>query len=162
MFIRTASRRDLHAIRALLAETWHAPEPIDGAARVTGIPDDWHSMASLEVRLAEPNSEFLVADDGKEIGGLAFASADESGKAVALRQLCVLPRHQGQGVGRRLLDEVIDSFPDAELIRVEVEPANAGAVGFYRSNGFVAAGEASNCRPERSAIAALVLERRLG
>ena len=31
--------------------------------------------ASLKARLARPDSEFLVADDGKEIGGMAFAAA---------------------------------------------------------------------------------------
>lgn len=158
MFIRTASRRDLHAIRALLAGARHAADAsVHGAERAAGVADDWHSMAALEARLVEPNSEFLVADDGNEIGGMAFASADESGKVATLRQHCVLPGHRGRGVGRQLLDEVVDSFPDAELVRVEVEPADAGAVGFYRTNGFVAAGGTSDRRPE-----VLVLELRLG
>lgn len=93
---------------------------------------------------------------------MAFASSDESGKAIALRQLYVLPRHQGRGVGRLLLDEVIDSFPNAELIRAEVEPANLRAVAFYKSNGFLESGETPNCGHERSAIDGLVLERSLG
>ncbi len=48
MFVRTASERDLVAIRALLVETWHATyDAIYGAAKVTEITDEWHSIASL-------------------------------------------------------------------------------------------------------------------
>lgn len=48
MFVRTASERDLVAIRALLVETWHATyDAIYGAAKETEITDEWHSIASL-------------------------------------------------------------------------------------------------------------------
>lgn len=41
MFVRTASERDVPAIRALLVETWHDTDAIYGAAKVTEITDDW-------------------------------------------------------------------------------------------------------------------------
>ncbi|RUW65366.1 GNAT family N-acetyltransferase, partial [Mesorhizobium sp. M4B.F.Ca.ET.089.01.1.1] len=85
MFVRTASERDLVAIRALLVETWHATyDAIYGVERVTAITDDWHSIASLKARLTRPNSEFLVADDGKRLGGMAFAAATTDPKIVLL------------------------------------------------------------------------------
>ncbi|TIU66551.1 MAG: GNAT family N-acetyltransferase, partial [Mesorhizobium sp.] len=59
MFVRTASERDLVAVRALLVETWHATyDAIYGAERVTAITDAWHSITSLKTRLTRPNSEF--------------------------------------------------------------------------------------------------------
>src|SRR6187401_3219038 len=125
MFVRSASERDLAQVRALLVETWHATyDTIYGAARVTSITDDWHSMASLKARLTRQNSEFLVADDGKELGGMAFAVADGDGKVLALNQLYVRPVHQGRGIGGMLLDEMLTSFPNAETARLEVEEAN--------------------------------------
>ena len=138
MFVRTASERDLKAVRDLLVETWHATyDAIYGAERVTAITDDWHSLASLKRRLDQPNAEFLVADDGKQLGGMAYAAADAAGKSVMLRQLYVRPAFQGRGIGGMLLDEIIESFPDATLFRLEVEEANAKAIGFYLSQGFV-------------------------
>lgn len=143
MFIRTASERDLAPIRDLLVETWHATyDGLYGAERVTEITDRWHSIAALKARLVKPRSEFLVADDGKEIGGMAFATADADGRTVELRSLYVLPRHQGRGVGGLLLEEMIDSFPEASLIRAEVEPENGRAVAFYKACGFVEKGMA--------------------
>lgn len=142
MFVRTAGERDLAAIRALLVETWHATyDAIYGAERVTAITDEWHSIASLKVRLTRPNSEFLVADDGKRIGGLAFAESIDGGKLVVLKQLYVLPDLQGRGIGGMLLDEIIESFPEARAIRLEVEQQNARAVAFYEANGFVRSGD---------------------
>ncbi|MBN9221615.1 MAG: GNAT family N-acetyltransferase [Mesorhizobium sp.] len=143
MFVRTAGDRDLAAIRALLVETWHATyDAIYGAERVTAITDEWHSIASLKARLTKPNSEFLVADDGKRIGGVAFAESVDDGRTIALKQLYVLPDLQGRGIGGMLLDEVIESFPEARGIRLEVEAQNTRAVAFYEANGFVRSGDA--------------------
>lgn len=144
MFVRTAGERDLAAIRALLVETWHATyDAIYGAAKVTEITDEGHSIASLKARLTKPVSEFLVADDGKRIGGVAFAESTDSGKMVVLRQLYVLPSLQGRGIGGMLLDEIIESFPEADSIRLEVEAQNTRAIAFYEANGFVRPGDAS-------------------
>ena len=162
MFVRTASERDLVAIRALLVETWHATyDAIYGAERVTAITDDWHSIASLKARLTRPNSEFLVADDGKRLGGMAFAAATTDPKIVLLNQLYVRPARQRQGIGRLLLDEVEASFPEMRTLRLEIEEANAGAIAFYEANGFRHAGRTTDCGGS-SGWPALILEKRLG
>ncbi|MER8727820.1 GNAT family N-acetyltransferase [Mesorhizobium sp. M0136] len=162
MFVRTASERDLAAVRALLVETWHATyDAIYGAARVTEITDEWHSIAALKARLTRPNSEFLVADDGKSIGGMAFAAATTDAGVVMLNQLYVHPAWQRQGIGQALLDEIEASFPEARTLRVEVEEANAPAVAFYRSRGFTPAGNTADCGGA-SGLPALVLEKAIG
>jgi ribosomal protein S18 acetylase RimI-like enzyme len=163
MFVRTASERDLKAVRDLLVETWHSTyDPIYGRERVTAITDDWHSLPSLKRRLDQPNTEFLVADDGKQLGGMAYASADVAGKSVMLHQLYVRPAFQGRGIGGMLLDEIVESFPDAMLFKLEVEEANAKAIGFYVAQGFEQTGRTANCGAEGSGIPALILERRRG
>ncbi len=163
MFVRTASERDLPAVRDLLVETWHATyDSIYGADRVTEITDDWHSVASLKARLVRPNAEFLVADDGQRIGGMVYAAATRDPAVVMLHQLYVRPGLQRGGLGAMLLREIEDSFPEARTIRLEVEPANAAAVAFYIANGFVEAGATSNCGGPHSEIPATILEKRLG
>ena len=129
MFVRTASSRDIEAVRALLVETWHDTyDAIYGPDKVTAITDDWHSIASLEARLVRPNSEFLVADDGERIGGL-------------------------------LLDEIESCFPDADKVRLEVAEANAKAVTFYLAQGFAKVGMTANCGSSSSDIPAAIYER---
>lgn len=153
MFIRTAGERDLEAIKALLAETWHATyDAIYGRKRVNEITAEWHSMAALRRRLTHPHSEFLVADDGKAIAGMAFAASVDEGRVVWLRQLYVLPAQQRRGIGAMLLDEVSESFPEASLIRLEVEAENLNAIGFYRAQGFIVSDTAETTQDEVSVV----------
>jgi ribosomal protein S18 acetylase RimI-like enzyme len=162
-FVRTAGEGDIEAVRLLLVETWHATyDAIYGAERVTQLTDTWHSLDSLRRRLTRPSSEFLVADDGERIAGMAFAAADAEGKTVTLHQLYVLPAYQGHGIGGALLDEVLDDFPDAEIVRLEVEAANSRAIAFYKLYGFEQTGRTGNCGVAGSGIPALVFERAVG
>ncbi len=157
MFVRTASRHDLPAIRALLAATWHATyDRIYGVERVNAIVDEWHS---LPARLEIPGSEFLVADDGTRIGGIAFAVMAEDATTVLLQQLYVLPELQGRGIGGSLLDEIEGCFPEAERVRVEVEQKNGGALSFYRSQGFAEIGKTAASGAENETDFLLILER---
>ena len=74
-FVRSASTRDVAAIRDVLAETWRATyAPFYGAAKVEEIIADWHSEAAIKASLDQPNGEFLVADDGSRIGGFLPAA----------------------------------------------------------------------------------------
>ncbi|TWG93865.1 ribosomal protein S18 acetylase RimI-like enzyme [Mesorhizobium sp. J18] len=160
VFVRTASARDIGTIRALLLETWHDTyDAIYGADRVTAITEEWHSTEALADRLNRPNSEFLVADDGEEIAGMAFASAADEGKTVLLHQLYVKPGRQGQGIGGLLLDEIEGCFPDADKVRLEVEEQNSRAVRFYLSQGFARAGATQDCGAKQSGIPAAIYER---
>lgn len=160
MFVRTASRRDVEAIRTLLVETWHATyDAIYGAEKVDAISNEWHSAAALAARVDRPNTEFLVADDGSAIGGVAFAELADGDKIVMLRQLYVRPDHQGHGIGSMLLDEIESCFSGAKTLRLEVEEANGKAVAFYLSHGFAKTGGTENCGAEDSAIPAAIYER---
>lgn len=160
MYVRTASTRDLDAVRALLVETWHDTyDAIYGVERVTAITDDWHSIASLEARLDTPNAEFLVADDGTAIAGMAFATTVDDGTTVMLHQLYVRPGMQGRGIGGLLLDEIESCFPGADKVRLEVEEKNGKAVAFYAAQGFSQVGRTANCGSGQSGIPAAVFER---
>ena len=162
MWIRTASERDLEAVHRLLVETWHDTyDQIYGVEKVNAITTDWHSTTALRKRLTLPQSEFVVADSGDEILGMAFASTRD-GTVVDLHQLYVLPAAQGKGAGRALLEEIEQCFPEARIVRLEVEAANKKAVDFYEASGFRQAGATDNCGKPDSGIAALVYEKSIG
>ncbi|MFC5386356.1 GNAT family N-acetyltransferase [Aquamicrobium segne] len=138
MFVRTAGEQDLEAIKALLSKAWHAAyDGIYSAQQVDEITGQWHSIAALRAQLTQPHSEFLVADDGKLLGGVAFAVAVDDGRLVWLRQLYVLPDQQNKGIGTLLLDELCQCFPQARTIRLELERENVAALEFYRARGFL-------------------------
>ncbi len=58
-----------------------------------------------------------------------------------IMNISVSPAFQGRGVGRKLLNHLIDyARPRAEKIFLEVRPSNPGAIHLYRSVGFVEIG----------------------
>ncbi len=159
MWIRTAGERDLPTIHALLVETWHDTyDAIYGVEKVSEINDTWHTLDRLRERLTQPGTEFIVADNGEKICGVAFASTDD-GKLIQLHQLYVSPLVQGQGAGKLLLEEIAMCFPDMRCIRLEVEESNSSAVAFYAHLGFAEAGRTENCGAPDSGLPALVLEK---
>lgn len=159
MWIRTAGEGDLETIQALLAETWHDTyDDIYGVDKVNAIIADWHALPALRARLTLPLSEFVVADTGHSVLGMAFASSKD-GSIIELHQLYVRPEAQGQGAGRALLHEIEACFPEAKRIRLEVETENHKAFSFYLANGFETIGETENCGTADSGIAAVVLEK---
>ena len=136
-FTRSASKRDLPAISALLSRTWHDTyDKLYGSEEVGRITSSWHSVEALERQLDAPHSEFLVADDGAEIVGMGYARMTEAGTAH-LFQLYVDPVAQGAGNGRALLEELMTCFPDARRMVLEVASGNERAISFYRRHGFV-------------------------
>ncbi|MEM9107183.1 MAG: GNAT family N-acetyltransferase [Pseudomonadota bacterium] len=162
MFVRTASERDLAAINALLVTTWHDTyDSIYGVDKVNEITEVWHAVPVLQERIEQPNAEFIVADTGEQICAVAFASSEDDDTVLKLHQLYVLPQCQGRGLGGLLLTEIMNCFPDAKRIRLEVEEANLSAVAFYESMGFAETGRTANCGRSDSGIPALIFERDL-
>jgi ribosomal protein S18 acetylase RimI-like enzyme len=162
VFLRTAGKGDLAKVSDLLARTWHATyDAIYGADRVAEITRSWHSPTRLAAHLTRPSSEFVVADDGKQLLGMAYAAtAASDGKLISLHQLYVLPDAEGRGIGQELLREVQNAFPDAERIRLEIELANARALRFFERNGFAVTGPAASAA-ETAGIDLVVMEKRL-
>ncbi|WP_367714636.1 GNAT family N-acetyltransferase [Nitratireductor sp. GISD-1A_MAKvit] len=159
-FVRTASERDLAVVRALLVDTWHDTyDAIYGSARVAEISDAWHSLDALKARLKQPNSEFVVADNGRLIGGMAFAATRNDGREICLHQLYVHPQFQGRGIGMALFSEIAQCFPQAREISLEVEEANSRARAFYEHLGFVEMGRSDDCGGAGFDLPALIYRR---
>jgi len=161
MWIRTASEKDLEAIRDLLVTTWHDTYEADyGYDAVRKVSDQWHSIDRLQEKLKAPQSEFLVMDDGSQLGAVAYA-AMSSETNLQLHQLYVAKAYQRQGLGRQLLAEILTSFPKAKTASLEVDDKNMDAILFYEKFGFELTGKTDNCGEENSGIPALIMSREL-
>ncbi len=163
-FVRTASERDLEKVRALLVETWHATyDTFYGVEKVNELTGRWHSLPALKARLERKNAEFLVADDGTQHRrhGLCvhvrYVEEDRD-PPPALRPA---ENASAKGIGRDIFAELETCFPDAERMRVEVEPQNLHALAFYRAHGFSEVGQTSDCGDDQSGLPALILEKPL-
>lgn len=158
-FVRSASARDMKAVSELLGLAWHATyDRLYGVGKVDELTRAWYSVDALSAKLARKNSEFVVADDGRQLGGTGYAAlAADRPKTIVLHHLYVHPSYQRQGIGSDMFAELETCFPDAERIELEVDPQNDNALAFYRRLGFAEIGRTENCGGGQSGIPALIL-----
>ena len=111
---------------------------VDGIMSVerTGISHPW-DKASIEATVKDDNKVCVVECEGEKIVGYIYASfvLDEA----EIGNICVLPELRGQGVGRKLMEELLNILRSVEVTRVflEVESDNEGAIALYEKCGFV-------------------------
>jgi ribosomal-protein-alanine N-acetyltransferase len=83
-----------------------------------------------------PRREYLLAEDDEGIAG--YAGLDHGGEVSDLMTIATLPRARGTGLGRRLLEELVERSraAGAERLLLEVRADNAAARGLYAARGF--------------------------
>lgn len=164
MWLRTAAKEDIEAIRELLLEVWHeAYDGLIGSNVVEQIIAQRYALDSLKKCLVRPSSEYVVSDDGETLQGVSYGvqgGVKGHPDTVLLSQLYVRPQFQNQGIGKRLLIEIEESFPNARRMRVMVIEKNQNAVHFYESQGYKKVG---NSKPtaEYPDILEVALEKEL-
>jgi ribosomal protein S18 acetylase RimI-like enzyme len=97
--------------------------------------DDGRTIATLE-----RDTVFVAELAGQPAG---YVALEESAETLCIEQLCVHPAHEEEGVDLQLLDwaEGYAISRSATRLEVVVELGNDRAVAFYRSRGFVPAGQ---------------------
>jgi ribosomal protein S18 acetylase RimI-like enzyme len=162
-FVRTAGEADLKKIQAVLAETFHATyDPFYGADQVANMVSSWHSVSAIKARIGKRDGEFLVADSGRDIGGIGYAAMyPKMAKTAMLHQLYVKPSCQNEGIGRDIFAELETCFPDAEIMRVEVALENVRAMSFYQKLGFAEVDRMEEWGAPNSGLPAIIMEKRI-
>ncbi|SEE53482.1 N-acetylglutamate synthase, GNAT family [Jiangella alba] len=141
MQFRTATRADLDAIVALLADD------VLGKARDAGTVDGRYERAFAAID-ADPRNELIVGDEGGEvvaclqltfIPGLGRHGAERC-QVEAVR---VRSDRRGDGVGGRLMAWVIDRARErgCAMVQLTTDKSRADAHRFYQRLGFVASHE---------------------
>ena len=106
-------------------------------------PDRAKQLRGLAAILAEPQLGrlFVLRVDG-QVAGMANAlitiSTSEGGKVLLLEDVIVSHAHRGGGLGRKLIDHVLDWAKQQGMTRVTLlaDRDNAPALDFYRKLGF--------------------------
>jgi ribosomal-protein-alanine N-acetyltransferase len=123
--------------------------PLLRRARLEDLPQLWRldricfeagiAYSQREIRrfLEIPGAESVLADAGGELAGFALGYLDppDLGRVVTLD---VDPAFRRHGLGRRLLEAILDRLAAAGAARafLEVDVRNSGAIAFYRERGF--------------------------
>lgn len=139
--IRPAERSDIDGIQAVATRAWHSAHgPIIGTEAVETFLDEYYDTESFESRIDHDPTILAVAEEVRnDIVGYALASpTEEDDTTFSLVQIYVTPDHQGEGIGRQLLDHVEQEIDQhgGEQITLGVMAENDRAVNFYESAGY--------------------------
>jgi len=147
MKIREATIADGDAIRAIVNETlaeFGFPVESDGIDSDLGdIPRSYQSLGGV-FRVIED-------DDGAIVGCGGLFPIEQT--SVELRKMYFRPEIRGQGLGRRLLEDLVAEARRRHYQRIELETASnlTAAIALYQRAGFVETeGPKHSCRCDRT------------
>jgi diamine N-acetyltransferase len=135
--IRDAVIEDMPIIRTLALAIWPVTYgQILSKEQLTYMLDLIYSFEALDKAIEEGHRFLILEIDKAPVGFAGFSAIDPPG-AFKLHKLYVLPEHQGAGLGRRLLDQVINiiSTLEADCLQLNVNRNNK-AKHFYEKLGF--------------------------
>ncbi|MEB3019777.1 ribosomal protein S18-alanine N-acetyltransferase [[Mycobacterium] crassicus] len=117
-----------------------APRCAELEAQLFGGDDPWPAEA-FHRAIAARDSHYV----GARVGGVlvGYAGIARLGRTAPyefeVHTIGVDPAHQGRGVGRRLLADLLD-YSGGGVVYLEVRTDNAPAIALYRDVGFVEMG----------------------
>ena len=102
--------------------------------------DPWPARAFI-AELAAKHIRYVAARDGDKLVGYAGISRLGRKKPYEyeIHTIGVDPAYQGQGIGRRMMTELLDYASDGTVF-LEVRTDNTAAIALYESLGFVNVG----------------------
>ena len=142
MPIRTANLQDLDAIEALWKEMMRFHAALD--PYFVTIPEaDVAHRSYMATLLQDETKHVFVADDGQILGYLVMMIQDyppiyEVQKFAEISAISVTAAARRQGVGRQLVEAVLNFCRENGIQRVEcsVAVANSVSQGFWKGSGF--------------------------
>jgi ribosomal protein S18 acetylase RimI-like enzyme len=141
--IIAATPVDAAALKALLEAAYRGDSARQGWNHEADILDDERvGREELDALLADPAVTILTArDDGQLTGCVAVTRKDAS--LAYLGMLCVLPKLQSAGLGRRLLDAAEDLARADGIAAMEmtVIDSRTSLIAWYERRGYAFTGE---------------------
>lgn len=136
--IRFAEPDDINIIGFLAQQIWpHTYGEIVEPAQLDYMMNLMYSPAALKRQIKDDHQRFLIVEDEEEAVGFASFSPVAEPGIYKLHKIYVLPGQQGRGVGKAILDFILDEIkPEgARVLQLNVNRYNK-ARDFYERMGF--------------------------
>lgn len=139
IILRKAKEEDIEVIQTLARETWPtAYAEIISIEQIEYMLDKMYNKGELLSQLQKGHT-FLIAEDGsRDVGFAGFSVIDSDKHIYKLHKLYVLPDAHGKGLGKILINEVVNQVKDAGglALQLNVNRDNKAA-DFYKKAGFI-------------------------
>lgn len=97
-------------------------------------PWAWSQETWWQELAGRPRRRYVVAVDGENIVG--YAGLDHGGDVSDVMTIAAAPSHQGTGLGRSLMQWLLEQAAGTEAVLLEVRADNAPAIALYEKFGF--------------------------
>jgi ribosomal protein S18 acetylase RimI-like enzyme len=108
------------------------------AEQISYMLDLMYSNESLSEQITLKHHQFIIAyDDDKPVAFSSYGLKPETDKVFRLHKLYILPGLQGKGIGKLLIQFIINDIKNfgIQMLELNVNKQNP-AIGFYRKLGF--------------------------
>lgn len=142
--IRTATVNDVETIIQIADQTWWVTySPILEKEQISFMLNEIYSTDKISKQIETGAQIFILLLEGEEpVAFAAYSPREEDADIYKLHKLYCLPKTQGKGYGKVLINEVIQRTTDAgkQVLELNVNRYN-NAKTFYEKMGFVVASE---------------------
>lgn len=162
LLIRHASLDDINTIGYLAHEIWpHTYGDIISSGQMRYMLQLFYDPSSLHDQIVKEKHQFLIAElAGEPVG---FASYGAAGKGVyKLHKIYLLPVTQGKGVGKALIQFIIDDILPRQAVALQLNVNRYNkAKTFYEKLGFSVIREENNNIGNKYFMNDFVMEKKL-
>lgn len=115
---------------------WQDLLAVDRIERESFPTDAWSPGAFWAELAQRPRRDYVVVEQGGAVVG--YGGLDLAGETADVMTIAVDPARRGHGLGRVLLDELLERArrAGAEQVLLEVRADNPAAIGLYEAHGF--------------------------
>ncbi|HEY9219014.1 MAG TPA: GNAT family N-acetyltransferase [Phenylobacterium sp.] len=141
MKVRPATPEDAAALAAI-----YGHHVLHGFGTFEEVPPDPEEMARRLAAVREHGLPYLVAEEGGQVLGFAYAAPFRPRAAYRFTvedSVYIAPGALGRGLGKTVLSQVLadcEAMGVRQVVAVIGDSANAGSIGLHRSLGFEHAG----------------------
>ena len=136
--LRKAKEEDISTISDLAEQIW--PQTYGtyiSEAQLRFMLDKMYNQAELLSQLQSGHIFLIASENGKNVGFAGFSIIDPKKNCYKLHKLYVLPEMHGKGIGKTLINEVINLaiYEGGKTLQLNVN-RNNDAKDFYLKAGF--------------------------
>jgi diamine N-acetyltransferase len=99
-----------------------------------------YSSSSLQKQIAKGHQFIMAYDENKPVAFASYSASENNAAVYKLHKIYILPNQQGKGIGKQLVNYIIQDIAPATALQLNVNRSNK-ALQFYQKIGFKIIGE---------------------
>lgn len=139
MSIVAASKQDIATIRKLAQQFWPvAFTSILSTIQIEYMMEMMYSEQAVEQQMNEGHQYAIAYQNSEQVGYVSYETDHDVTKKTKVHKLYVSPNHQREGLGKAMLEYVVDRAIESKnnAVFLNVNKYNTQAINFYKKSGF--------------------------